>query len=133
MYRIVINTLISVFLAATHFKPHHLRDLSLLLQDVAGYWVAIANQLGMEPQVATIRRSPDNVIPSDCLKDLLDHWINQENPATLEKLCHVLSDCPEIVGGAGVAMKLKGKFQLQRGLQLAPNMLCLRPGDNPLT
>ena len=109
--------LASLLFPATLLKPDDLKDLKVLLQDVAGYWVAIADQLGMRSQVNNIRRSPDNIVPSDFLRDLLNRWINQENSSpTLEALCRALCDDPEIIGGAGVARKLKEKFQRQRGL-----------------
>ena len=89
----------------------------MLLQDVAGYWIAIADQLGMGSQVNNIRRSPDNVVPSDFLRDLLNRWLNQENPLpTVEALCRALCDDAEIIGGAGVARRLEEMFQRRRGL-----------------
>ena len=103
--------------AATQLKPADLKDLKVALQGIAGYWVAIADQLGMRSQVVNIRRSPDNVTPADFLRDLLNRWINQEDPLpTLEALCQALCDDTDIIGGAGVARELKNMFQRREGL-----------------
>ena len=112
-----LNDVPSLLLPATQLKPDDLKDLKVLLQDVAGYWIAIADQLGMRSQVINIQRSPHNIVPSDFLRDLLNRWINQENPLpSLEVLCQALCDDHEIIGGAGVARKLKETFQRHRGL-----------------
>ena len=106
----------SVLFAATQLKPADLKDLKVALQGVAGYWVAIADQLGMGSQVVNIQKSPHNVTSADFLRDLLNRWINREDPLpTLEALCQALCDDPEIIGGAGVARELKKVFQRQGG------------------
>ena len=102
--------------AATQLNPADLKDLKVALQGIAGYWVAIADQLGMRSQVVNIRRFPDNVTPADFLRDLLNRWIHQEDPLpTLEALCQALCDDTEIIGGAGVARELKKMFQRREG------------------
>ena len=72
-----------------HLTPKDLRHLKRLLNDVAAYWVAIADQLGMESHVATIRGTPGNTNPAEFLRDLLNRWLNQGHP-TLGSLCEAL-------------------------------------------
>jgi len=99
----------------TVLEPDDIRILKPLLQNVAAYWVEIADQLGMRSHVPTIRGTPSNTNPPACLRDLLNRWLNQGGYQTLEALCQALRDDPEIVGGAGVAAKLEEKFQSRRG------------------
>ena len=99
----------------TVLKPGDMKILKPLIQPVAAYWVAIADQLGMGLHVATIRGTPSNTSPPACLRDLLNRWLNQGGYQTLEALCQALRDDPEIIGGAGVAAKLEEKFQSRRG------------------
>jgi len=98
----------------TVLKPDDMKILKPLIQPVAAYWVAIADQLGMGSHVPTIQGTPGNISPPACLRDLLNRWLNQGQP-TLEALCQALRDDPEIIGGAGVAAKLKEEFQRRRG------------------
>jgi len=94
-----------------------LGKLKVLLNDLAGYWRGIADQLGMTSQVVNIRRNPDNVGPSDFLADLLHRWLNRKDPPpTLEALCRALRADTEIIGGANVASKLEETFTNRRGL-----------------
>ena len=99
--------------ATYQFKPNDLGALKQLLHPVAAFWVAIADQLGMGSHVPTIRGTPSNTNPSDCLRDLLFRWIDHEH-STLEFLCQGLRDDPEIIGGAKVAHNLEKEFQNRR-------------------
>ena len=101
----------------TELRPEDLGRLKPLLQPVAGYWIAIADQLGMTSCVATIQATPGNTRPSDFLRDLLHRWLNQGRPS-LEKLCQALRKDGEIIGGAGVADKLEEEMlRDQRGME----------------
>ena len=98
----------------THLTPKHMGHLRKLLWPVAADWVAIADQLGMESYVATIRATPSNTKPSEFLRDLLDRWLNQGHP-TLESLCEALQEDIDIVRGPGVATELEKEFSRQKG------------------
>lgn len=106
----------STFIAATQLKPGDLGVLKVLVQDVAAYWVNIADQLGLQSQVDTIRRSPDNVTPEDFLRNLLNIWLHQDRLPTLEELCRALKSDNAIIGGAGVAKRLEEEFKYRQGL-----------------
>ena len=99
---------------ATPLKPDDMKTLKPLIQPVAAYWIAIADQLGMGSCVATIQGTPANTTPPACLRDLLNRWLNQGDP-TLEALCQALRDDTEIIGGVRVATKLEEQFPRQRG------------------
>ena len=98
----------------TLLKSDDMKILKPVIQPVAAYWVAIADQLQMRACVSNIRGTHGNTNPPECLRDLLNRWLNQGQP-TLEALCQALQDDPEIIGGAGVAAKLEEKFQSRRG------------------
>ena len=98
--------------AAYKFKLHDLGTLMPLLNPVAAFWVAIADQLGMESLVPAIRGTSSNTNPPECLRDLLVRWISHGN-STLEVLCQSLRNDPEIIGGAEVANKLQLEKQFQ--------------------
>ena len=100
--------------AAYKFKLYDLGALKRLLNPVAAFWVAIADQLGMGSHVHAIRGTSSNTNPPECLRDLLIRWIDQGH-STLEVLCQSLRDDPEIIGGAEVANKLEKEFQNRRG------------------
>jgi len=110
LYAYFLNCTVNI---TTTLKPGDLRVLKPLLNPVAAYWVLIADQIGMGSDVPTIQATHSNN-PQACLRDLLNRWLNQGQP-TLEALCQALRDDPEIIGGAGVAAKLKEEFQRRRG------------------
>ena len=112
----------------TELRPDDLGLLKLLLQPVAGYWIAIADQLGMTSCVATIQATPGNISPSDSLRDLLHRWLNQGRPS-LEKLCQALRKDGEIIGGAGVADKLEEKLRDQRGMEKEISIIPYSPNN----
>jgi len=109
-------TLFPVFTVEGQLKPGDLGALKVKLGDVAAYWVAIADQLGMSSQVAIIESAVRNVGPSHFLRDLLERWLSQDPPPTLEALCKALRADREIIGGAKVARELKEKFSNRKGL-----------------
>ena len=67
--------------------------------------------------VANIQRTHGNTNPPECLRDLLNRWLNQGQP-TLKALCQALRGDTEIIGGGQVATMLEEMFQSQRGLFL---------------
>ena len=78
---------------AHQLKQDDLGVLKVRLLPVAGYWIAIADQLRMTSQVNNIKTSPRNQVPADFLRDLLNSWLCREDPSpTLESLCHGLSE-----------------------------------------
>ena len=95
---------------ATLLKPDDMKILKPLIQPIAAYWVAFADQLGMGLYVSTIQATPTNTNPPACLRDLLNRWIHHGQPS-LEALCQALRGDPEIIGGNSVAMKLEEQFQ----------------------
>lgn len=102
---------------ARQLKHDDLGVLKVCLLPVAGYWIAIADQLGMTSQVHNIKTSSDNKEPADYLRDLLNHWLCREDPSpTLDSLCNGLREDTSIIGGNGVAKCLEEKFQTQRGV-----------------
>ena len=111
-----VNIFLTEFLFATSFTetPLKLDDLGRLkrcLRDVSAYWVPLADQLEMTSQVANIRGTPDNIIPSAFMRDLLIRWLSREHPSpTLEVLCQALRNDDEIIGGADAARKLEELF-----------------------
>ena len=110
---------------ALQLKPDDLGTLKVRLLPVAGCWVAIADQLGMTPQVTNIRASPGNVTPADFLRDLLNRWLYREHPSpSLDSLCEGLRGDTSIVGGDRVAHSLEETFQGQRGM--LADILCTR-------
>jgi len=109
-------TLFPVFTVETQLKPGDLGTLKVKLGDVAAYWVAIADQLGMSSKVANIKSAVLNVGPSHFLRDLLERWLGQNPPPTLEALCKALRADSEIIGGAQVARELEDEFGKRRGL-----------------
>ena len=65
----------------------------------------------MTSQVANIRGTLDNTIPSAFMRDLLNRWLSREHPSpTLEALCQALRSDAEIIGGADAARKLEEMF-----------------------
>jgi len=96
--------------ATIQLKPNDLGALKQLLHPVSAFWVAIADQLGMGSHVPTIRGTPSNTNPPECLRDLLFRWIDH-GQSTLEVLCQCLRNDPEIIGGDEVASKLEKEFQ----------------------
>ena len=101
----------------TVLKPDDIKILKPVIQPVAAYWVAIADQLGMGSHVANIQHTHGNTNPPECLRDLLNRWLNQGQP-TLKALCQALRGDTEIIGGGGVATTLEEMFQSRRGLCL---------------
>ena len=102
---------------AHQLKQDDLGVLKVCLRDVAGYWIAIADQLGMTSQVHNIETSPRNKEPADFLRDLLNCWLCQEHPSpTLESLCHGLREDTSIIGGNRVAECLEQRFRTRRGV-----------------
>ena len=110
-----IYALIKSLTTATQLTLDDLGVLKRLIQPVAAHWVALADQLGMTSLVATIRSTSDNTVPPAFLRDLLYRWLTKGHP-TLEELCQALREDDEIIGGAGVAKKLRCHYQ---------------PGDTP--
>ena len=111
----MLEAFIEHLIAATQLKLDDLGVLKQLIQPVAAHWVALADQLGMTSLVETIRSTPDNTVPPAFLRDLLYRWLTVGHP-TLEELCQALREDDEIIGGAGVAKKLRCHYQ---------------PGDTP--
>jgi len=109
-------TLFPVFTVEGQLKPGDLGTLKVKLGDVAAYWVAIADQLGMSSKVANIKSAVLNVGPSHFLRDLLERWLGQNPPPTLEALCKALRADSEIIGGAQVARELEDEFSNRKGL-----------------
>ena len=113
-----IFVLFALSLTETQLKLNDLGRLKQCLRDVSAYWVPLADQLGMTSQVATIRGTPDNTVPSAFMRDLLNRWLSREHPSpTLEVLCQALKGDDEIIGGADAARKLEEGFPGQLGLQ----------------
>lgn len=103
---------------ATELKCNDLGKLKLLLQPVAAHWVAIADQLGMTSDVATIQSKPGIADSPGFLRELLYRWLNREPRATVGTLCEALRNDAEIIRGAAVANQLEEKFcPGQRGLK----------------
>ena len=104
-------------LIAPQLKPDDLGVLKVRLLPVAAYWVEIADQLGMTSQVSIIRTSPDNIKPSQFLRDLLNRWLSREHPSpTLDSLCQGLRDDTSIIGGDLAAKNLEETFRDPRGM-----------------
>ena len=99
-----------LFIVATPLTLNNLGRLKVLLDPVAGYWQALADQLEMTGVVPTIENTSNNNTPAKCLRDLLNRWLNREQP-TVETLCQALRADEEIIGGAGVAKKLEEEFK----------------------
>lgn len=99
-----------VFIVATPLTLNDLGHLKALLQPVAAYWQALADQLEMTGLVPIIENTSKNNTPTNCLRDLLNRWLNREQP-TVEKLCQALRADDEIIGGAGIAKKLEEEFK----------------------
>jgi len=99
---------------AHQLKHDDLGVLKVCLLPVAGYWIAIADQLRMSSQVNNIKTSPDNKTPADFLRDLLNRWLFREDPSpTLESLCNGLREDTSIIGGNEVAKCLEKRFRTQ--------------------
>ena len=63
----IVHICTFVFILATQLSDGDLGKLKVLLNDLAGYWRSIADQLGMTSQVVNIRSNPDNIDSSDFL------------------------------------------------------------------
>ena len=111
-----IYAFIKRVIAATQLTLDDLGVLKQLIQPVAAYWIALADQLRMASHVPTIRSTLDNTRPPDFLRDLLCRWLTKGHP-TLEELCQALREDDEIIGGANVAYNLEERFQGQRGVE----------------
>ena len=87
-----------------------------MLNCIAAYWVAIADQLDMTREVDIIKQTPGYTVESG-LRDLLNRWLHRDcPPPTLEDLCQALRADSEITGGNRVANILEDKFLGQSGL-----------------
>ena len=79
-------TFVLLFTVETQLKPDDLGDLKVMIQPVAAYWVALADQLKMNTFVDAIRDTSGNNAPAKCLiRDLLHRWLYIRNIRVLQR------------------------------------------------
>ena len=108
----------SLFVLATVLNPDDSGQLELCLQSVAADWDKLARQLRMGQDVPDIRKKPGLIDNQGYLGELLDRWLNGDQP-TLQILYQALDNLREITTQKAAVNKAITKleeFQRNRGM-----------------